>query len=95
MTSEHHGNVAGRSAGGGQTHAATRHHSRAPLARRFRGARAEQFAEIADLLARFRQMGFKSAWLPHLELLAEADKSDVRSDAGVLLSRSGRMVRPS
>src|SRR5262245_40356326 len=29
-------------------------------------------------------MGFKSAWLPHLELLAEADKSDVRSDAGVL-----------
>src|SRR4029079_19823314 len=46
--------------------------------------RAEQFAEIADLLARFRQMGFKSAWLPHLELLAEADKSNVRSDAGVL-----------
>ena len=29
-------------------------------------------------------MGFKSAWLPHLELLAEADKSNVRSDAGVL-----------
>src|SRR5262249_946915 len=29
-------------------------------------------------------MGFKAAWLPHLELLAEADKSDVRSDAGVL-----------
>jgi hypothetical protein len=40
-------------------------------------------------------MGFKSAWLPHLELLAEADKSDVRSDAGVLPEPLGRMVRPS
>ena len=63
---------------------------------RFRGAPRRAICGDRDLLAR-SPVGFNRAWFPHLELPAEADKSDVRSDAGVLpraARQNGARVHP-